>query len=126
MATGSGKTRTVIALVKQLMEANWVKRVLFLADRTALVTQAANAFKAHLPDATTVNLVTEKVTDGRVYARTFSSVPMYSVIHLCPWTKLDPTGAFSVSSGISPSLLRRVEQGTGVFDQQQQVQRVGR
>ena len=49
MATGSGKTRTVIALVDQLMKANWVKRVLFLADRTALVNQAANAFKAHLP-----------------------------------------------------------------------------
>ena len=49
MATGSGKTRTVIALVDQLMRANWVKRVLFLADRTALVNQAANAFKTHLP-----------------------------------------------------------------------------
>ena len=67
MATGARKTRTVIALVKQLMQAGWVKRVLFLADRTALVVQAANAFKAHLPDATTVNLVTEKVADGRVY-----------------------------------------------------------
>ena len=61
MATGSGKTRTVIALVDQLMRANWVKRVLFLADRTALVNQATNAFKTHLPAATTVNLVTEKV-----------------------------------------------------------------
>ena len=60
MATGSGKTRTVIALVDQLMKANWVKRVLFLADRTALVNQAANAFKTHLPGVTTVNLVTEK------------------------------------------------------------------
>ena len=49
MATGSGKTRTVIALVDQLMKAGWVKRVLFLADRTALVNQAANAFKTHLP-----------------------------------------------------------------------------
>lgn len=74
MATGSGKTRTVIALVKQLMEANWVKRVLFLADRTALVTQAANAFKAHLPDATTVNLLTEKVADGRVYVSTYPTM----------------------------------------------------
>ncbi len=74
MATGSGKTRTVIALVKQLMEANWVKRVLFLADRTALVTQAANAFKVHLPDATTVNLVTEKITDGRVYVSTYPTM----------------------------------------------------
>ncbi len=74
MATGSGKTRTVIALVKQLMEAGWVKRVLFLADRTALVNQAANAFKVHLPDATTVNLVTEKVTDGRVYVCTYPTM----------------------------------------------------
>lgn len=74
MATGSGKTRTVIALVKQLMEANWVKRVLFLADRTALVTQAANAFKAHLPDATTVNLLTEKTSDGRVYISTYPTM----------------------------------------------------
>ena len=43
MATGSGKTRTVIALADLLMRANWVKRVLFLADRKALVRQAANA-----------------------------------------------------------------------------------
>ncbi|WP_102142714.1 DEAD/DEAH box helicase family protein [Mycobacterium hubeiense] len=74
MATGAGKTRTIIALVKQLMEANWVKRVLFLADRTALVTQATNAFKTHLPDATTVNLVTEKITDGRVYVSTYPTM----------------------------------------------------
>ena len=74
MATGAGKTRTVIALAKQLMEAGWVKTVLFLADRTALVTQAANAFKTHLPDATTVNLVTEKVSDGRVYVCTYPTM----------------------------------------------------
>lgn len=74
MATGSGKTRTVIALVDLLMKAGWVKRVLFLADRVALVNQAANAFKAHLPAATTVNLVTEKVTDGRVYVSTYPTM----------------------------------------------------
>ena len=74
MATGSGKTRTVIALVDQLMKANWVKRVLFLADRTALVNQAANAFKTHLPGVTTVNLVTEKATDGRVYVSTYPTI----------------------------------------------------
>jgi type I restriction enzyme, R subunit len=74
MATGSGKTRTVIALAKQLMEAGWVKTVLFLADRTALVTQAVNAFTAHLPNVTTVNLVTEKVTDGRVYVCTYPTM----------------------------------------------------
>ena len=74
MATGSGKTRTVIALVDQLMRANWVKRVLFLADRTALVNQAVSAFKAHLPSATTVNLVMEKAVDGRVYVSTYPTM----------------------------------------------------
>ena len=60
MATGAGKTRTVIALCDLLMRCNWVKRVLFLADRVALVKQAVNAFKKHLPDSSPVNLVTEK------------------------------------------------------------------
>lgn len=74
MATGSGKTRVAIALIKQLMDAGWVKRVLFLADRVALVNQAVSAFKAHLPSATTVNLVTEKNQDGRVYASTYPTM----------------------------------------------------
>ncbi|WP_372988800.1 DEAD/DEAH box helicase family protein [Sulfitobacter sp.] len=57
MATGSGKTRTVIALIDQLMRANWARRVLFLADRVALVKQAHNAFKTHLPSASSANLL---------------------------------------------------------------------
>ncbi len=74
MATGAGKTRTVIALVDLLMRANWCKRVLFLADRVALVKQAVGAFKTHLPSATTVNLVTERSTDGRVYVSTYPTM----------------------------------------------------
>jgi type I restriction enzyme R subunit len=74
MATGSGKTRTVIALVDLLMRAGWVKRVLFLADRVALVNQAAGAFKAHLPDAAPVNLVTERTSDGRVFLSTYPTM----------------------------------------------------
>lgn len=74
MATGSGKTRTVIALADVLMRSNWVKRVLFLADRVALVNQAVNAFKAHLPDAAPVNLVTDKNTDGRVFVSTYPTM----------------------------------------------------
>lgn len=74
MATGSGKTRTVIALADMLMKANWAKRILFLADRTALVNQAVNAFKTHLPDAAPVNLVTEKNTEGRVYVSTYPTM----------------------------------------------------
>ena len=74
MATGAGKTRTVIALADLLMRCNWVKRVLFLADRVALVNQAVNAFKHHLPDASPVNLVTEKESEGRVFVSTYPTM----------------------------------------------------
>lgn len=74
MATGAGKTRTVIALCDLLMRCNWVKRVLFLADRVALVSQAVNAFKKHLPEASPVNLVTEKDAEGRVYVSTYPTM----------------------------------------------------
>ena len=50
MATGTGKTRTVISLVDVLERQNWVTNVLFLADRTSLVKQAHDAFQEHLPD----------------------------------------------------------------------------
>jgi type I restriction enzyme, R subunit len=66
MATGAGKTRTVIALADILGRANWVKRTLFLADRVALVKQAVDAFKNLLPESAPVNLLTDKNTDSRV------------------------------------------------------------
>lgn len=74
MATGAGKTRTVIALADLLMRANWVKRVLFLADRKALVRQATNAFKTHLPGAATVNLLEDAQQEGRVYVSTYPTM----------------------------------------------------
>ena len=74
MATGSGKTRTVIALSDLLMRANWAKRVLFLADRVALVKQAENAFKRHLPDASPVNLLEDRDGEGRVFVSTYPTV----------------------------------------------------
>jgi type I restriction enzyme R subunit len=74
MATGAGKTRTVIALCDLLMRCNWAKRVLFLADRVALVIQAVNAFKRHLPDCAPVNLVTEKDAEGRVFVSTYPTM----------------------------------------------------
>ena len=60
MATGSGKTRTVIALVKVLLEQGWIKNVLFLADRNSLVTQAKRSFVNLLPDLSVTNLCEEK------------------------------------------------------------------
>ena len=74
MATGAGKTRTAIALADVLMRANWAKRILFLADRVALVKQAVNAFKLHLPDSSPVNLVTDKQAEGRVFVSTYPTM----------------------------------------------------
>lgn len=74
MATGTGKTRTVIALVDMMMRAGLVKRALFLADRRQLVKQATNAFKTHLPGAGAVNLVTHPDEAGRVYVSTYPTM----------------------------------------------------
>jgi type I restriction enzyme, R subunit len=74
MATGSGKTRTVIALSDLLMKANWARRILFLADRVALVNQATGAFRTFLPSVTPVNLVTDRNADGRVYISTYPTM----------------------------------------------------
>ena len=74
MATGSGKTRVAIALVDLLQRAGWVRRALFLADRVSLVNQAVGAFKAHLPESSPVNLVTEKDKAGRVYVCTYPTM----------------------------------------------------
>ena len=52
MATGTGKTRISISLVDVLIKANWVKNVLFLADRTSLVRQAYKNFNYLLPNLT--------------------------------------------------------------------------
>jgi type I restriction enzyme R subunit len=74
MATGGGKTRVVVALADVLTRCNWAKRILFLADRVALVKQAVNAFKVHLPDSSPVNLVTDKHADGRVFVSTYPTM----------------------------------------------------
>lgn len=60
MATGSGKTRTVIALVDVLLKHGWIKNILFLADRNSLVTQAKRSFTNLLPELSVTNLVEDK------------------------------------------------------------------
>ena len=75
MATrGSRASTRAIALVDVLQRAGWVKRALFLADRMSLVNQAVSAFKAHLPESSPVNLVTEKKEEGRVYVSTYPTM----------------------------------------------------
>ncbi|KEP26894.1 DEAD/DEAH box helicase family protein [Bacillus zhangzhouensis] len=60
MATGSGKTRTAISLVDVLVRHNWVKNILFLADRKTLVSQAKKNFNNLLPSMTLCNLLDNK------------------------------------------------------------------
>jgi len=50
MATGTGKTRTVMGLIDLFLQSHWAQKILFVADRDALVEQALNdGFKAFLP-----------------------------------------------------------------------------
>jgi type I restriction enzyme R subunit len=74
MATGTGKTRTAVGIVDLLMKAGWVKNVLFLADRAALVRQTARAFTETLPDVPLVNLLQDKSTSGRVVVSTYPTI----------------------------------------------------
>ena len=60
MATGSGKTRTVIELCHVLLDAGWIKNILFLADRTSLITQAKRAFVNNYASLSVTNLCEEK------------------------------------------------------------------
>ena len=60
MATGSGKTRTVISIVDILERYGWAKNILFLADRNALVMQAKRAFHNLMPNLSLCNLTEEK------------------------------------------------------------------
>ena len=75
MATGSGKTRTVIALCKVLLDHGWVKNILFLADRNSLVTQAKRAFVNMLPDLSVSNLCEDKENfDARCVFSTYQTM----------------------------------------------------
>ncbi|MFA6008008.1 MAG: DEAD/DEAH box helicase family protein, partial [Candidatus Shapirobacteria bacterium] len=76
MATGTGKTRTCIALVDALMRAGYVERVLFLVDRIALREQGLNAFKEHLPNEPRWPKEGEKLItkDRRIYVSTYPTM----------------------------------------------------
>lgn len=60
MATGAGKTRTAAGIIEVLAKANWAKRVLFLADRSALVDQAKKAIAEYLPAYSCRDITQEK------------------------------------------------------------------
>ena len=73
MATGTGKTRTAASLVDVMSRGGYATNILFLADRTALVKQAKDAFKDYLPDMSLCNLCSNK--DDRSARIVFSTYP---------------------------------------------------
>ena len=73
-ATGSGKTRVSISIVDVLRRHNYVKNILFLADRTALVKQAKNNYSNLLPDLSCCNLLDSK-DDPESCRMIFSTYP---------------------------------------------------
>ncbi|MFM5018702.1 DEAD/DEAH box helicase family protein [Aeromonas veronii] len=72
-ATGTGKTRVSIALTKLLLDARWVKRVLFLCDRKELRKQARNAFNEFISDPLCVVGSSDKATQqtARIFIATY-------------------------------------------------------
>lgn len=79
MATGTGKTRVSIALVDVLTRNNWVKNVLFLADRTSLVHQAKMNFNKLLPNMSICELSgnDEKDFNARLMFCTYQTMINY-------------------------------------------------
>lgn len=73
-ATGSGKTRVSISIVNILRKHNYVKNILFLADRTALVKQAKNSYASLLEDLSCCNLCEDK-DDPESCRMIFSTYP---------------------------------------------------
>lgn len=87
MATGSGKTRTVIALADVLIRHGWVKNLLFLADRSALVTQAKRAFHNLMPNLSLCNL-----TEGKEEAKARAVFSTYQTMMNCIDSSRDEQG----------------------------------
>lgn len=75
MATGTGKTRTIISLVDILLRQGFIKRVLFLADRRELARQAMDNFKEHLPNQSRERIEADSFEkDKRLYVSTYQTM----------------------------------------------------
>lgn len=76
MATGTGKTRVAMSLVELFLRCNWARRILFVADRDALVEQAlTEGFQAHIPDEPSTRLYSHHLdTTNRLYVVTLQTL----------------------------------------------------
>ena len=97
MATGTGKTRTAIALVDLLLKNNWIKNILFLADRNALVSQAKKEFNKHLSRVSPAILssgLTRADLKGRMYFSTYPT--MMNILNEPAESRLFSVGHFDL------------------------------
>lgn len=94
MATGTGKTRVAISLVDILTRNEWVKNVLFLADRTSLVTQAHKNFVKLMPSTTTCVLSDD--SDHDLNARLTFSTYQTMINHIDAEDKTFSVGRFDL------------------------------
>jgi type I restriction enzyme R subunit len=75
LATGTGKTRLAISLTDLLSRQNWAKRVLFLADRNALLRQAADSFRNLVPRFSPVDITqTDEEANSRLILSTYPTM----------------------------------------------------
>jgi len=75
MATGTGKTRVSASIIDLLSKANWVKRILFLADRNALIHQAKVNLNDYLPNLPAIDLTKEKEDESsRIVFSTYQTI----------------------------------------------------
>lgn len=76
MATGTGKTRTTVALIDLFLRANQARKILFLADRDALVDQALkDGFHTFLPNETSDRIYTHNIDrTKRLYVATLQTI----------------------------------------------------
>ena len=79
MATGTGKTRVSISLCDILTRNDWAKNILFLADRTTLVTQAHTAYEKLLPNTsmTVLNEESQPDLNARIMFSTYQTMINY-------------------------------------------------
>lgn len=94
MATGTGKTRVAISLVDVLARNNWVKSVLFLADRTSLVNQAKRNFVKLLPHMSVCELSSNEPKD--MNARLMFCTYQTMINYIDSEKKVFPSGRFDL------------------------------
>jgi type I restriction enzyme R subunit len=94
MATGTGKTRVAMAIIKILMEKGLVQKVLFLADRRALRDQACSkGYKLFFPEEAKDKIFAGKYDKSkRLYV---STIQTFQEIYL----DKDKNGQFRLSPG---------------------------